>query len=497
MVTVARELSIEYGGLTVGASTNYHIDGPITVTVRHDSGSVTFSAICQADTEAGFASACQSFESSFSARRSTLIVKFGSNTFISWKHSDNTGFNSEATVTKAGDVNVDSGRARRYNVTVTVVRPASDDSGLREMQATILYKPSRLVVATFVGQCTALGGSSASAQYAAAVPGICTGILGGIGGTFELTGENTSRDRTDKILTFTREYTELNVNQSVSLLDDTAFVKHAVICERVSFNPGDSIRGTRRLEQLVVSFEAAVDKTVSTDLPSLYESKVKPYLKAVMLAEFEPVAFALLNETHNFNEQENMISARLTYLGLTKESKEQVVESTEFTEYDEEGGTVFTQPWSGGIYDAYLDQGHAQRLMTKSVSKMRLGPHEVHPGLTGGPQFLKGSTNWVLIRRHARAQRTYIGDPDEPLEATVTLVVETYRYVVTPGSGGGGGGTVPAYPAPEYPDDDNGQPAPQPPAQVATGPSDAVAPGINREAVRPGPEIPIFRPRLP
>ncbi|HYE91759.1 MAG TPA: hypothetical protein VEA38_12095, partial [Terriglobales bacterium] len=201
----ARELSITYGGVTLGgADTNNLLYD--TYRLSADSETLEFSArvMCRAATAAAFATACAALEAAFMTVNGTLVVTLGGSTFTSVSHSANTGFLARPYFRKIGGAQ-DSGRARLYEVGVKAQRPASATNGLRigsfEVTQDTFLKRSYKISGTF----TALSSNGARAQYLARISTLAASwesTLAGSPGTWLATDHQYQADDQDKIVTF-------------------------------------------------------------------------------------------------------------------------------------------------------------------------------------------------------------------------------------------------------------------------------------------------------
>lgn len=439
-VAVAREYEITYGTLTVGLGTDYHIVGPVRVDYSFTEGRMGFQVLIASQTKATFEAAIATMEAGFSARRVATTWKLGptgsQTTILTWSHTGNTGFNSYATVKKAGTQGADSGRSRLFDVEIVVGRPASDAGGRREVSCAIDYDPARIPTATFSGTWTAIPSTSALATYQAAIAAYCSGILSGFSlSNMELQGETTTPDDQNKIVTFTRTYRQLIANQSSGTLDDSEIVKHTLRFERTTPAPGDSFGSTRRLEGYVAAFDCWVDKEQTTNLLSVYESKIRPYLKSKFATDFHPIAWGVVDESRALVHTENRITA--TWQIVAAAQGTDFLMSVETVRIVEGAGTIFTPAWEGSIYSKYVDQGHATRQRFTVRSTVRLGdrgtPKQV---ITSAP--LKGAgANWWIVGNDNAATVKWIGQDDQRFQVTEIQETIIEEYAEIPAESGG------------------------------------------------------------
>lgn len=337
---VTRLLSVVYGSLTIGGTSDYHIDGPWRLNKVYERFSFSCEVVLAADSntnEAAFLAWCTAVETAFRKPRQKLEIFINGSTYFSADPvagaSGNTGFDQFATCDKIGDETTDSGRSRRYRVTVEGTLPAdlSGVSGRRRADITMDFAPSRRGTVTIEGEYTALGASDALAVYNAGVATFATSVLAGITGTFELVSEKYKRNDTDKTLTFTRVYRELLLNQSIGVLNNPAIVEQVITVTVRQLAPGDSPIGTpiiaevgdlytdgevARPIRIELTAAMSIDKTVTTDMTALWNGTIKPWLiqHAMTVAG---TAFMAIEEISRIpTHTDNTIAASLRALAI-------------------------------------------------------------------------------------------------------------------------------------------------------------------------------------
>src|SRR5574338_17130 len=125
---MARELSIIYGGLTVGgASTVYKLDGTPTMRMSRDYRRTTVEAevtvVTPDGAEGTFATNVAALEAALRTPRARLQVKLGSSTLLDLDPATGTGYNADPSASKPGGAPgtvPDTGRSRKYHLSVTV-----------------------------------------------------------------------------------------------------------------------------------------------------------------------------------------------------------------------------------------------------------------------------------------------------------------------------------------------------------------------------------------
>jgi hypothetical protein len=438
MPAVNREFEITYGSFVMGGSTAYQTTGPYRIQRTFESWSISFQLVITETTAAAFATLIGTVEDNLAKRYQRLIVKIGSSTIVDYNPSTNSGFNTRATCVKAGTEGADTGRSRVYDVTLSTELPATDQSGRRDSSVTIDYTPSRKKTVTVSGVWTAAPSSGTGySNYSAQIGSFCSSALGTVGGTFELVGENAKWDDANKVVIFSRVYREIVSNQGNSL-DDAAIVEHSIIFRRLTSRPGDTRPGTKRLEGIAISWSSSVDKTNTTDLESVYQGTIRPYVVQKARTLFGLSAVAIVDESHDCDLNENKIIADIQIMATT--SGTDYIESRESTRYVEQGGTVFTNAWAGNIYSKWVDQGHGSRQRIVERTYRRLGEHQARMRLHYAPQ---ADGLFYLVGFESSAQILRLGQDDSILTVTDLHEVETWEYAVEPG----GAAPIPGGPA--------------------------------------------------
>lgn len=322
MPTPTRELRITYGSTIVGAgSTIYLIDGPFTLAKDYETVTVSAEVVCVGTTVAEFLANCLALEAAFRVPRQFLEVRFGTNVHETFDPliGVNTGFDAVPRIDKAGSPG-DTSLSRRYRISVSVAVPAdlAGQSGRRSSAVTFSRTDSNRGRLTITGQYTALTANNARAQFNASIDAFVTAVLAGFSGTWEgpFDRQEATND-TDKSLNFSRVYEELLYNQSVGALDDTNLRRQTLTVSHSIDAPGDSVlfgQTARRLRRVTVTYTAAVDRTVSTNLQSVYDGRVKPWLVANLRAFAGSSQVALVEQTPTFDPVENRISVTMTLL---------------------------------------------------------------------------------------------------------------------------------------------------------------------------------------
>lgn len=386
--TVTRELEITYGSTTVGGTSDtYQITAgdsggsKLTISRTYETTTVSFSVLVVAADSAAFAAACSDLEAAFRAPRQRLQIEQGSSlddTLLDLNPADQTGIDIRSQIQKVG-AQEDTGLTRLYRVTVVSGNPADQtevydgEAGLRDVQWTVSYSPSRRGRLTINGTYTKLGANDALAQYAAEIDARVSAITTALGGTWELVDEQqTSLNVEDSIMRFTRAYDELIFNQSQGTLNDTRIVRQSLSVGVNRPAPGDSpiASGARRLATVSVAYSAAIDKDETTDLTGLWASTIRPWLVQHVTAQAGLSGAALTEESVRYDNDNNQISASLTILAAQQGDlltyrlsiKDQV-----------DPGANEVQVWDTNPLSAYVYQGPSKVFRTLTQIRRVVG----------------------------------------------------------------------------------------------------------------------------
>lgn len=488
MPAVTRELSIIYGATTVGGTTDRLLDFPVDVIEGADRGSLRFSFVTSAATEAAFDAEVAALEAAFRDVRLRLRVVQGAATLYDWDPAAgvNTGFNHLSRIDKVGEDPAHTGRSRKYSVTIEFDLPADvyDQSGRRLAHVVVDYTPARKRRLTITGEYTALGANNARAQYQANIGTYASTLTTGLGGTWELAEEEHDEDETDKILRFRRVYDQVISDQSSSGLGDTAIVRHSLAISVLRPRPGDSPAGSevRRPLECSVRYSAWVDRDVSTDLENVYESRLRAWLVQRVEALADGAQAALVEEAPEYDAPENRVSVSMRLL-VTEGGT--LLEYRETAELDVDEGKARVPVWNGNRWAKYVYQGPATARYSSTITKRVVGQAQVRGGggnvglqagrgpgrggvgvqgalgalgirigVRGGGRGGDGASDarrtaeaelgwteaggsWILISSRASATPVRVGSTDHGWDATDITVVRVEEYVEDVVRGGG------------------------------------------------------------
>jgi hypothetical protein len=384
---VTRELVITYGAYVIDGtvSNDRFLDGYIRVDEGPDLATVEFDFVIQKASESDFAAEVAAAEAAFRTPRQLLSIVQGGETLYSFSHSGNTGFNSRPKIIKAEDI-VDTGRSRRYTVSIEFDMPADTYSteGRRDSAVQIQFDRARIRTVTIGGTYTALTSNAAYAQYLSAIDTYTSTVLTALGGTYELQQEDDEYDDQNKLMTFSRVFKELIYDQVGGTLDDPAIVDQTLMVTRGRMEPGDS-RQSRRWTEVSLDYRASIDKTVTTDLNSKYDSDIRPWLIQNITDVFGEGAGALVEESPQFDGPNNVITCRMKMLT----PRGRVLESNLTVGIRDDQGKILAPFWDGDIGISYYEyQGPRKILRTVNEFTKVVGTVIAQAKVPGAPKFV-------------------------------------------------------------------------------------------------------------
>jgi hypothetical protein len=367
MTTVARDLSIVYGSLTLTPANGYFVHEVELIDSDADTITVEFDVIVRAtaDTDASFATAVTTFEDGMATADGDFTITQNGETLYSLLHSANTGMNARPTFRVRRDP-AQSGRVRVYSVRIAFDRPATfySNSGRRNSRVRVLYSTSRHRTLILTGEWTATGGNSARTQYEAQIDSYITTVTSAFTGSWDKNSEEFDTDEDDKIGVYRVELLEIKFNQSQGTLDNTAITRQEMQVRVSTERPGDSLQqeystleGTPvRFLRLDVNYRASIDFGEETDLDGFWASTILPHIMAHALDVAGADRGALILSAPDFDAPENIIQATLSILAVDP-SGGNLIEYTYTEQETTEEGVVFDPVWTRDAETFYGYQG--------------------------------------------------------------------------------------------------------------------------------------------
>lgn len=475
---VTNTLKLTWGSFVVGGTTERLLVGIHRLSRTFDAWELTCDVLVRGTSDSTFAANCAEMESEFSKRRLSILFEVGSSTVHTFNPSGsvNTGLNSYARIDKAGTPGADTVRSRLYTITVGCELPATDTSGRRDATITVEYDPAERRMVTINGTWTAVTTSNATAQYAAQIEAYCTSTLGALlpSATFERVAQQTRRDDQDKVLTFSRTYSEVIRNQSVGTLDNASIKAPTLAFARSIDQPGDSGGGgVKRLETITAQFSCWLDKTASLDVQALYTDTVRPFIVSEFESAFSPSQYAILSESPTHIPFTNQLTVTVAFAAAIDPTD--VIESVVTNRIVEASEVRLTGAWVGKLFAKYVDHGigtrrrfgiRAVRVLGSIKPIQRVGGEGgtvfgvnfVNPngglaagtleaggpvpegGIVGGGRpgingwvDANGGGRWVLIDNDSAATPKWLGQPGgEQIAVTDMMDMTVEEWVVDP-----------------------------------------------------------------
>ena len=441
-MALTREIIVTYGAYAISTATGRDLDGKVQITRAWESGSVEFSFFVYGATDAAFVAACVAAEAAFRMPYQTIAVTQGGVSLLAGTQGS-TALDAMPEIVKREDVG-DTGRSRRYTVRIDYGLPATTGAeayvGLRDLSVNVSYDPARRRTVTISGTFTANGGTGARDQYEAQFANIETAVFAAgelniTAANRELVGEPTVQaDTNDNICEFTRIWEELIFSQAGSSLNDTGIVQQRLSISRRKEAPGDTPT-VERLAILDLSYDAWVDKAVTTNLRSKYDS-IRSWLVTQIDTTLAGNNFALTEEVPEFFYDENRISVRMTAMGQI--SGDPLLEQRITVDDDDQKGVEIVPTWAGDPLAAYTYAGPRVLVRTVSHSLKTIGWFNNVQALkfaqdaigeAQGRNDQASGGKWIIIRQRPQATKLSLGLGDDTLRVTEINVTTQMRYV--------------------------------------------------------------------
>lgn len=299
---VPRLLSVTYGSRTLGGSTDIDIDGPVRIVRDADSAQVSCYIIATAASSSAAATLWAALESDLTTPHLALTVTMDSETVLSLSPvvGTNTGFNSRASLEKAGTPTLDSRLSRRYHWSVHYDRPANlySSSGRRTSNSTIQRDAGKIGGVTISAEYRALGGNDAYDQYVSAISAFATAIFARFDITqsrYELREESAVDDDRDKIVNITQRWAEIVWPDSPGTYNNSAIAETRLAITKSQETGGYSPGGptVARVVTLSVSYSTRVPPAAAEgtpDIAGIYRSICRPAIIDAVRRLFQTAA---------------------------------------------------------------------------------------------------------------------------------------------------------------------------------------------------------------
>lgn len=495
-MAVNSPFKIKYGSQEVGGtSDDYQLHEPYVLEQSFTTMRVEFDVVVVATSYATLKSLSDVLEIAFRKRDQTIIITLDAG---AWTYTFGTDIlNSTATISKTGDKQTDRGYSRRYNITLEAELPADDAApvtGMRELEWNISLDSSRRKVVTMRGVYTATKTPAqlASVNYlhANGADAEATTFLLALdsNATWQMLTTGFTPDRNDHLCDFQRHYVQLSMSPTVAALPNdgavqiTDIVDHDIVFHLQAQHPGDSQENLSRMRTVTAVYSCAIDIDRTTDLQSVYDNQVKPYMTSLFRSTFNPQVFGITGRQSTYAEVAKRLTVAVTYT-FQAPGSDDIVELTASLVTSTQHSLDFTPTHNGDPFAAYVDVGWAVKLRTSQRTALVIGEDsasageggvvggtifqahgpEIGPGIfkrKWGKPFGKGGTwtggydpmvggGWETISNTAKATPTWIGEPDEEQIAMLLIEEEVVQqFHSDPGAGGRGVFPKWSYPGP-------------------------------------------------
>ncbi len=347
---VARLNAITYAGLKVGAGTVYHLHGVMTIARSYQALLVRFLVICHDPDEALFIAQATALEDAYRTVNGDLKIEVGGSTPYDLTHDGNTGMLGAPLIQKPGS-SLDSNNTRLYSCAVTVQLPADEAGKAGRQVSRVVYSSdgAEIVRVSLSAAYTALGASGALAQAKSDFPSYVAAKQLIEGGTWDEEDRiSYAVDGDDKICQASASYVQVIANQSSGTLNDSTLqgVRISIVA-RTPTSGRDPKSGARDLQTVTVRFGCRVRRSASTDLKSVFESKVRPRMIELAKSLSGNSRLSAIDIRPGFNPDSNSIQAQMTLVGI----QTNVIRSEITTSKSEDLGFYFERVLTGGKYD--------------------------------------------------------------------------------------------------------------------------------------------------
>ena len=469
---VTRELTVNYGGFTLGGSGARQITEWTKEEDSYEFAAFECEFVTTATTEAAFATEVDAVREAFRKPRQALLVTQGSATILSWSQTANTGFDANPSIIKDGDP-ADTGRSRHFRIRIEFGRPADNLSlsGRRGSTVKVEYTPSRRRTVTISGTYTATGSTASLTQYTDAIAAYETSALSTVDSTatWERIGEpQVEFFETNKVLNFSRVYREVNVNQSGSSTDEAGLINPQLTITREKMAPGDSVTGSIQVTQgggggtvaapieqaqqgilrpiiINANYESDINfSSASTEaaLNTLWTGTIRPWIIQEAKSAMGANNIIIIDEQVTFDRYENRIKAIMQMMALQTDLLRLKISVKDTTSY----GKVLVPVWDTDVFSYYEFQGPVIQIkvFTEEYEKRTIetDANKVADSLVASPGAVSSlGDDWVIISRTpttAVMRKGLVGGVIENIaEVNLETVLQKRHKKSNSGSSGG------------------------------------------------------------
>lgn len=279
-------MSVAYGSITIGgADANYLLDGNISFQdAGYRSIRWVINCVVKGTNAADLESKCAALQTQIRTPRQNLTITLGSGTY-SYSEGSKTAYEIAGAISRVNGSPYDSVVTREFTITFSLKLPANlaSDDGVLDYTFKLTINANGQRIVEINGLIVTNGTNLAKAQYSSKIAGIVSTILNGIDNTasWELMREETNEERFDFELPFSRTYQEKLYKDSLSTFDVAALKDPRITANVSTIYAEAAIADLVLPTEIIIGYEALVDKTVSTDLTGLWTTTVVPLLLSI------------------------------------------------------------------------------------------------------------------------------------------------------------------------------------------------------------------------
>lgn len=369
---MARALTIDYGGFTVG-DPPYSLHLPVSITSSYRQTTISAQVVVTGTSITDLEDNEQALEAAFrKPRQAVTYTKDGSSR--AYSEANRTALFIEASSRKIPDADF-MGLATLYEISMSWRQPANlaGEGYLLDVSSVVTEDLSGIRTIEIRGQCTADDGANQSArtQLASVIDSAVSDIQDEVdnAATWEEISDTESWDRYDQIVTWSRTVRELIADQGASGRDVTSIRNDSLSVVVDIQSPGDATSASQRLIPVVANFSCNVRHTISTSLATIYTSEIRPLMLTRITAALGGGSIAIVDEVKEFDQTSNTIRAQLSILAATTTLLEsRLTVSTQATR-----GVSLVPVWDGNQHSRAITPAPGELVRTDTVSVLVLG----------------------------------------------------------------------------------------------------------------------------
>lgn len=391
MTASPRSFTIDYGSTTFGNAPTNRIHDRYSLELTETTFSLEFQALISNTTAASFKTTLDAVEAEVRTPFQDLYLTLNSQELHDFRESTKKGLNTRGRVIKREDV-LGNSLAQLLTIRFEGELPADQSAGQpaslegwRAATVAVVFDESRRMEVTITGEWTAVptptssSGKHARDAYEHATSGVavyCLSVLTDLSATasWEIQREDYDLDDTDvndigggSVLRYTRVYLETVFTHAgdgtaastpTAGLQTGSIVKQRLRISRDRSDTGNS-PGTTRLLTATCSYDAWIDKTVSTSLETLWDNTIKDFIIGKLRTSgLLSGSIAVTVEAPDFEYDENRISATLIAEGGATGP---VIERRTTMEDHDVGGFTTVPIWDGNKRSRYAFDSPIER----------------------------------------------------------------------------------------------------------------------------------------